>query len=56
MALLDDELQVTARLRVENPSVSLSELAALHNPPITKSGVNSRLTKILLVAEELKDK
>ena len=56
MALLDDELQVTARLRVENPSVSLSELAALHNPPITKSGVNSRLTKILLVADELKDK
>lgn len=56
MALLDDELQVTARLRVENPSASLSELADLHNPPITKSGVNGRLTKILLVAEELKDK
>ena len=54
MALLDDELQVTARLRIENDSASLSELAALHNPPITKSGVNGRLRKIIAVAEEVK--
>ena len=55
MALLDDELQVTARLRIENDSVSLSELAALHNPPITKSGVNGRLRKIIKIAEEAKE-
>ena len=54
MALLDEELQMTARLRVENDSVSLSELAALHNPPITKSGVNGRLRKIMGIAEEAK--
>ena len=54
MALLDDELQLTARLRLENDEISLSELAALHDPPITKSGVNGRLTKILMVAEELR--
>lgn len=54
MALLDEELQVTARLRVENDSASLSELAALHNPPITKSGVNGRLRKIMGIAEEVR--
>ena len=54
MALLDDDLQTTARLRIENDEISLSELAALHDPPITKSGVNGRLTKILMVAEELR--
>ena len=54
MALLDDELQTTARLRIENDDISLSALAALHDPPITKSGVNGRLTKILMVAEELR--
>ena len=55
MALLDDDLAVTARLRIENDSASLSELAALHNPPITKSGVNGRLNKILKIAEEIKN-
>lgn len=53
-ALLDEELQMTARLRIENDSASLAELAALHEPPITKSGVNGRLKKILVIAEELK--
>ena len=54
MALLDDELQVTARLRIENDSASLAELAAMHNPPITKSGVNGRLSKIVTIADEVK--
>ena len=50
--MLSDELQYTARLRMENPSVSLKDLAMMHEPPITKSGLNGRLMKILDLAEE----
>ena len=56
LSLLSEELIYTATLREENDSASLSELAMLHNPPITKSGLNQRLNKILKCAEELKDK
>lgn len=51
---LSEELAYTARLRLENASATLSELAMLHEPPITKSGLNGRLSKILAVAEEQK--
>ncbi|MGN1122361.1 MAG: DNA-binding protein WhiA [Eubacteriales bacterium] len=44
---LSDVLAYTARLKYENPSSNLSELAALHDPPITKSCVNHRLAKII---------
>ncbi len=47
---LPSELRETAALRIENPEVSLSELALMHNPPITKSGLNNRLLKILAAA------
>ncbi len=44
---MPDELKQTAMLRLENESATLSQLAALHDPPITKSGVNHRLKKII---------
>ena len=44
---MPDELRITAYLRLENSDASLIKLAELHNPPITKSGVNHRLKKIL---------
>lgn len=50
---LPQELRETARLRIENDDVSLSELALLHEPPISKSGLNHRLEKICRAAEEL---
>ena len=50
ITLLPDELRTTARLRLENPEATLGELAALHTPPITKSGVNHRLKKLLGLA------
>ena len=34
-------------------NATLAELALLHNPPITKSGLNHRLKKLLEEAEEL---
>lgn len=44
---LPDELKVTANLRLEHSDATLIQLAELHTPPITKSGVNHRLKKIL---------
>lgn len=52
LATLPKSLQVTAALRLENPEVSLIELAELHEPPITKSGVSHRLQKLVAAAEE----
>ena len=49
------ELQETALLRLENEEVTLSELAALHNPPISKSGLNHRLEKICREAEIIEE-
>ena len=44
---MPDELRQTAYIRLENDDATLSALAALHDPPITKSGVNHRLKKIM---------
>lgn len=52
LATLPKPLQVTAALRLEHPEVSLIELAGLHEPPITKSGVSHRLQKLVASAEE----
>ena len=56
LAMLPDELFETAKLRQENPSYSLAELARSHNPPISKSGLTHRIAKILEYAEEIKNK
>ena len=50
---LPEELRYTALLRVENESASLTELAALHKTPISKSGLNRRLTKLMEAANEI---
>lgn len=52
---LSEELQTTAKLRLENPDLSLSELAKRHDPPITKSGLTHRLTRIMSFAQNLKE-
>ncbi len=53
LAQLPDSIRLTARLRAENPDASLEELRNLHVPPITKSGLNHRLQKILNEADKL---
>jgi hypothetical protein len=55
LSKLNGELRYTATLRLENPSASLSELALLHDPPISKSGLNRRLLKILEEADAIKE-
>lgn len=47
---LQEKLHYTASLRRDNPDLSLSELAQIHEPPITKSCVNHRLEKIVKIA------
>lgn len=53
LKLLPAELQETARLRMTYPQLSLSELGAMLNPPISKSGVNHRLAKIVAAVKTL---
>lgn len=43
---LPSALQETARLRVENPGISLTELGQMMKPPMSKAGVAHRLKKI----------
>ena len=49
---LPEELADIARLRLLYPEASLAQLAALTTPPLTKSGVNHRLQKILDFAQK----
>lgn len=46
LSSLPDELEQTARLRVEFFDYPLSALASEHNPPISKSGLSHRLKNI----------
>lgn len=50
---IGSELTESAKLRLEHHSASLAELAALHEPPITKSTLNNRFAKILKIAEDI---
>mgnify|MGYP002520363884 CR=1 FL=1 len=53
---LSSDLKELASLRVENPDISLSELAKLFDPPITRSGVNHRIERIRKIADELRER
>ncbi len=49
---LDEKLRQTAVLRMENPDATLTELGLMMDPPMKKSGVNSRLKKLMEMAEQ----
>lgn len=55
LSSLPRPLEEAARLRLENPEASLTELGEMLSPPISKSGVNHRLKKIIQMANELAD-
>lgn len=50
---LPDELQKTAMLRMEHSDLSLSQLAALITPYISKPGLSHRLKRITEIGKEL---
>lgn len=47
---LPDKLQEAARLRVDHPELTLSQLAELCSPPVSKSALNHRLRKLVELA------
>lgn len=51
---LPAELRETAELRKIFSDIPLSELAAHHLPPLTKSGINHRMKRLIEAAERLK--
>ena len=53
LSLLPDELESTARLRLEYFDLSLSQLAAVAVPPISKPGLSHRLKKIIELGEAI---
>ena len=50
---LPAKIQQAAQARQSNPSASLSELAAMMEPPITKPAMNNRMKKLVQLAKEI---
>ncbi len=48
---LTPELQEIAQIRLENPDLSLQQIGEMLSPPLSRSGVNHRLQKIMSLAE-----
>ena len=44
-------LQEIARLRLDNPEMSLKELGELMDPPVGKSGVNHRMRRLMEILD-----
>ncbi len=53
LSLLPEDLKTTAELRLAYPDYTLPQLAAVSVPPLTKSGLNHRLKRILDIARKL---
>ena len=49
-SLLNEDLQYIAKLRLDNPYAPLSELCKLSAVPLTRSGLNHRLKKIIEIS------
>ncbi|MBQ7871523.1 MAG: DNA-binding protein WhiA [Oscillospiraceae bacterium] len=52
---LPEKLKETARLRQAHPEATLSELAELHDPPLSKSAINHRLRKLMALAAQTEE-
>ena len=53
MEQLPAKIQQAALAREQNPESSLTELAALMEPPISKPAMNHRLKKLVQMAQEV---
>ena len=51
---LPEKIRQAAIARENNPSASLSELAAMMEPPITKPAMNNRMKKLVQLAKEIR--
>ena len=52
---LNEGLEEIARLRLQYPEATLKELGFMLNPQVGKSGVNHRLRKLSLLADDLRE-
>lgn len=50
---LPDKLRKTALLRKEYPEATLSELAQMQDPPLTKSAMNHRMRKLVELSKQM---
>ena len=50
---LPPALRETARIRMENPELSLAEIGERLQPPVSKGAVNHRMRRLMEIAEEL---
>ncbi len=53
LAALPDALVQIAQLRLQNREMTLLELGQLLSPPISKSGVNHRMKKLMQIADDI---
>ena len=53
LSSLPESLEQMALIRLENPDSSLQELAEMFDPPLSKSGANHRLKRLVEIAKEL---
>ncbi|MBQ1281314.1 MAG: DNA-binding protein WhiA [Oscillospiraceae bacterium] len=49
---LPQKLQTTAKMRLENPEATLTELSEMMDPPVTKSAMNHRMRKLIELSKE----
>lgn len=49
---LPEKIKQAALVRMANPEASLTELAAMMNPPISKSAMNHRMQRLMQIAKE----
>ena len=52
---LPDELKHTAKLRLKHIELSIREIGEISNPPVSKSGINHRMKKIIDAAKEIEE-
>jgi DNA-binding protein WhiA len=52
---LPEDLQAVAKLRLDNPDMSLRDLGAAMDPPLSRSGINHRLQRIIAFAKSLEN-
>jgi len=52
---LPERLRQTAVLRMQNPELSIKDLADISTPPVTKSCLNHRLRKIVEISDAIKN-
>lgn len=55
LSALPDTLRELAQLRWEEPDLSLKEIGEKLNPPLSKSGVNHRMERLLKICQKLKN-